>query len=163
MGVPRATKQVTIYTDGACLDNPGRGGYGVVIWCEEHRQEACGGYQHTTNNRMELMGPIKALETLKGSCQVTLYSDSTYVVDSMTKGRAKCWRANGWRLKNGKKAKNPDLWEQLLDLCQRHEMKFRWIRGHADDPENERCDLLARQAANGTNLPADPGYPTPTQ
>ncbi len=151
-------KQVTIYTDGACTGNPGPGGYGAVLLFGERRGELSGGYRRTTNNRMELMGPIKGLESLKESCRVTLYSDSKYVVDSMTKRWAQRWRANGWMRNKREKAINPDLWTLLLDLCQGHEVEFRWVRGHAGIPENERCDQLAVQAAHGRNLPADPGY-----
>ena len=154
-------KQVTIYTDGACTGNPGPGGYGTVLLFGERRGELSGGYRRTTNNRMELMGPIKGLEALKESCRVTLYSDSKYVVDSMTKGWAQRWRANGWMRNKREKAVNPDLWAKLLDLCQEHQVEFRWVRGHAGIPENERCDQLAVQAAHGRNLPADQGYESP--
>ena len=154
-------KQVTIYTDGACTGNPGPGGYGAMLLFGERRGELSGGYRRTTNNRMELMGPIKGLESLKESCRVTLYSDSKYVVDSMTKGWAQRWRANGWMRNKREKAVNPDLWARLLDLCQGHEVEFRWVRGHAGIPENERCDQLAVQAAHGRNLPPDQGYESP--
>ena len=150
-------KHVTIYTDGACHGNPGPGGYGVVLLYGERRREVSGGHGLTTNNRMELMGPIEALKTLKERCQVTLYSDSKYVVDSMAKG----WHANGWMRNKREKAINTDLWAQLLDLCQSHQVEFRWTKGHAGNPENERCDFLATEAANGTNLPVDSGYHHP--
>ena len=149
---------VTIHTDGACIGNPGRGGYGVVLQFGEHRKELSGGYRLTTNNRMELMGPIKALQTLEQSYSVILYSDSRYVVDAIQKGWAEKWRANGWRRNKKERAINPDLWRQLLTLCAEHEIEFRWVRGHAGNPDNERCDQLATQAARQKGLPIDEGY-----
>ena len=113
----------------------------------------------TTNNRMELLAVIRALEALNQPCQVTLHSDSRYVVDAIAKGWAKKWRANGWQRNKREKAVNPDLWGTLLDLCEKHEVEFRWVRGHAGDVENERCDRLAVEAAHQPDLPADPGYP----
>ena len=113
----------------------------------------------TTNNRMELLAVIKALETLNQPCRVVLHSDSRYVVDAISKGWARKWQANGWQRNKREKAVNPDLWETLLRLCQTHEVEFRWVRGHAGDAENERCDRLAVQAAKQPDLPADPGYP----
>ena len=151
-------KQVTIYTDGACTGNPGPGGYGVVLIYGEHRRELSGGYRRTTNNRMELMGPIKGLEALNQECRVTLHSDSQYVVEGIEKGWAKRWRGNDWMRNKREQAVNPDLWSKLLDLCETHEVEFRWVRGHAGDPENERCDQLAVQAAHKKGLPADEGY-----
>ena len=118
-----------------------------------------GGYRLTTNNRMELLAVIKALEALNQPCQVTLHSDSRYVVDAIAKGWAKKWRANGWQRNKREKAVNPDLWGTLLDLCEKHEVEFRWVRGHAGDVENERCDRLAVEASHQPDLPADPGYP----
>lgn len=155
-------KQVTIYTDGACTGNPGPGGYGVVLTYGEHRRELSGGYRLTTNNRMELMGPIKGLEVLTQSCCVTLYSDSQYVVEGIEKGWAKRWRSNGWMRNKRERAINPDLWEKLLELCEIHEVEFQWVRGHSGDIENERCDQLAVQAAHGKNLPVDDGYESPS-
>ena len=146
-------KKVTIYTDGACRGNPGPGGYGVVLLHGSHRKELSAGFRRTTNNRMELMAVIAGLQALKTKCQVTVYSDSKYVVESYTEGWAHGWRAKGW-----KKAKNPDLWKTLLELCDLHEIKFQWVKGHAGNPENERCDFLSVQAAQGENLPADHGY-----
>ncbi len=153
-------KPVTIYTDGACIGNPGPGGYGVVLLYYHHRQELSGGYQLTTNNRMEMMAAIAGLEALKEPCQVTLYSDSQYLVDAMTKGWAKRWQANGWRRNAKELAKNPDLWERLLKLCQEHEVIFVWVRGHAGNTENENCDRLAVTAAKGSSLAVDTGYQT---
>jgi ribonuclease HI len=156
--VTRELKQVTIYADGAAEPNPGRGGYGVVLICGGHRKELCGGFARTTNNRMEILAAIRGLEALKAPCRVRLHSDSQYLVDAMTKGWARRWRANGWRRNRHDKAVNPDLWERLLTLCETHEVEFLWVRGHAGNRENERCDALAVQAAKQSNLPADEGY-----
>lgn len=153
-----AATQVIIYTDGGSLGNPGPGGYAAVLLHKGHRKELSGGFRLTTNNRMELMAAIKGLEALKRPCSVTLYTDSRYLVDAMSKGWARRWRANGWRRSKREKALNPDLWERLLDLCDQHDVKFVWLRGHAGDPENERCDQLSQQAARQENLPPDPGY-----
>ena len=155
-------KEISIYTDGACTGNPGPGGYGVVLIYGDHRRELSAGYRHTTNNRMELMGPIKGLEALNQECRVTLYSDSQYVVEGIEKGWAKRWRGNGWMRNKREQAINPDLWGQLLELCEKHEVEFRWVRGHAGDRENERCDELAVQAAHQENLLIDQGYESPT-
>lgn len=151
-------KHVTIYTDGACIGNPGPGGYGVVLIYGGHRRQLSGGYRHTTNNRMELIAPIKALEALNQRCQVTLHSDSQYVVEGIEKGWAKRWRANGWMRNKREPAVNPDLWGRLLDLCDVHAVQFQWVRGHSGNPENERCDQLAVQAAHQKDLPSDEGY-----
>ena len=155
-----AKPQVTIHTDGACIGNPGPGGYGVVLQFGEKRKELSGGYRLTTNNRMELMGPIRALQTLNKGCCVILHSDSRYVVDAIQKGWAEKWRANDWMRNKKDQAINPDLWECLLDLCSEHDVEFRWVRGHAGNPENERCDQLATQAAHREDLPIDEGYET---
>ena len=151
-------KHLTIYTDGACIGNPGPGGYGVVLIHGENHREFSGGFRHTTNNRMELMGPIKALDALNQSCRITLHSDSKYVVDAVEKGWARRWRDNGWMRNKRQQAVNPDLWGTLLDLCDKHEVEFRWVRGHANNPDNERCDQLANQAALRKDLPVDKGY-----
>ncbi|WP_446007925.1 ribonuclease HI [Candidatus Electrothrix sp.] len=151
-------KQVTIYTDGGCQGNPGPGGYGAVLLCGNHRKELSGGYKLTTNNRMELLACIAALEALKYKCDVTVYSDSKYVVDSFEKGWAKRWRTNGWKRNKKDKAENPDLWERLLDLSEQHEVKFRWVKGHAGNIENERCDRMAAEAAKQDNLQEDKKY-----
>ena len=150
--------EVTIYTDGACLGNPGPGGYGAVLIHGDKRKELSGGYRRTTNNRMEIMGAIAALEALKKPCKVTLYSDSQYVVNAIEKGWAKRWRAKGWKRNDKEKAVNPDLWARLLDLCERYDVEFRWLRGHSGHVENERCDVLAVTAAKQPGLPKDPGY-----
>ncbi len=152
------SQKVIIYTDGACTGNPGAGGYGAVLIYGEDRQEISGGYKLTTNNRMEMMAAIAALQSLDASSRVTLHSDSKYLVDAVTKGWAKKWQANGWMRNKKDKAKNPDLWQELLELCQQHDVDFVWVKGHAGIPENERCDRLAVAAARGINLPADKGY-----
>ena len=151
--------EVTIHTDGACLGNPGPGGYGVILEHHGRRRELSGGYSLTTNNRMELLAAIIGLEALTRPCQVTLYSDSRYVVDAVTKGWAAKWRSNGWMRNKREVAVNPDLWERLLDLLEKHPTDFRWVRGHSGNADNERCDALASDAAHGNDLPADPGYP----
>jgi ribonuclease HI len=154
-------KEVPIYTDGACLGNPGPGGYGAVLLYGPHRREISGGFRLTTNNRMEIMAVIAALEALKEPCRVTLHSDSQYVVNAMTQGWARRWRANGWKRNQREEAVNPDLWERLLDLCDQHQVEFQWLRGHSGIDENERCDQLAVDAARQPDLPEDTGYKSP--
>ena len=151
-------KQVLIYTDGSCKNNPGRGGYGVVMQYGEHRKELSAGYHLTTNNRMEILAAIVGLEALKEPCEVRLLSDSQYLVNAIEKGWARRWRANGWMRGNKEKAVNPDLWERLLALCETHNVRFEWVRGHAGHPENERCDALATSAAGSQNLAIDEAY-----
>jgi ribonuclease HI len=151
-------KKVTIYTDGACLGNPGPGGYGVVLLYGGHRKELSGGFRLTTNNRMELLAVIVGLRSLKERCSVTVYSDSQYVVNAIEKGWAARWRANGWKRNKKEKAINRDLWRQLLDLCDMHEVKMVWVRGHSGVEENERADVLSVTAAKQKNLPVDEGY-----
>ncbi len=146
--------QIRIYTDGASRGNPGPGGYGVVLKSGKHYKELSEGFRKTTNNRMELLSVIKALEELKGEGhQVTIYSDSKYVVDAVEKG----W-VFAWQKKNFKGKKNADLWRRFLQLYPKHRIKFVWIKGHNGHPENERCDALAVQAAMQKNLPPDTGY-----
>jgi ribonuclease HI len=149
---------IIIYTDGACTGNPGKGGYGAVIIDGDRREELSAGYKLTTNNRMEMMGAIAALESLKSNSKVKLHSDSKYIVDAVVKGWAKKWQANGWRRNAKEMAKNPDLWQELLDLCKIHDVEFVWVKAHAGIPENERCDRLAVAAAHGSNLVIDRGY-----
>ena len=149
---------VTIYTDGSCLGNPGPGGYGAVITTAEVSQEISEGYQLTTNNRMEILAVIKALETLPQISSVDVYSDSKYVVDAITKGWASRWRSNGWMRNRKERAINPDLWERLLNLCSQHIVKIKWVKGHSGDQYNERCDCLAVAAAKGNDLQIDTGY-----
>ena len=136
-------KTVTLYTDGACSGNPGPGGWGAILEYNGHELELSGGEEQTTNNRMELTGVIKALEALKEPCVVELYSDSKYVIDGLDKGWAKGWRARGWGKSDKKPALNPDLWDQLLQLTMRHELHYHWVKGHADNPKNNRCDQMA--------------------
>ncbi len=151
-------KHVTIYTDGGALGNPGPGGYGAVLKYKGRRKELSGGFRHTTNNRMELLAAIEALRALKTRCGVTLHTDSRYLVDGITKGWAKRWRANGWMRNKKDEALNPDLWGELLDLCAKHDVKFVWVKGHAGNPENERCDELSKLAAVQPGLPPDTVY-----
>jgi len=150
--------RVVIYTDGGAIGNPGPGGYGVVLRHGEHGKELSGGYRMTTNNRMELMACIAALEALKRPCSAILYSDSAYVVNGITKGWAERWRRHGWERPNGEMAENIDLWQRLLELQDQHDVEFEWVKGHAGLPGNERADQLASEAARGENLHADTAY-----
>lgn len=136
-------KYVEIFTDGACSGNPGAGGWGAILRCDGKEKELSGGEAHTTNNRMELLGVINALEALKYPCEVKLTTDSKYVVDGITKGWAQGWKKRGWKKSDGKPAMNPDLWGRLLELLEIHKVEFAWIKGHAGHAENERCDALA--------------------
>lgn len=146
--------KITIYTDGAARGNPGPGGLGVVMISGRYRKEISEGYRRTTNNRMELLAVIRALEALKhpGS-DVTVYTDSRYVADAVTKG----W-VFGWEKKGFAKKKNPDLWRLFLPLYRKHNVKFVWVEGHSGNPGNERCDRLAVEASMKENLPEDKGY-----
>jgi len=151
---------IVIYTDGGCSpNNPGPGGYGVVIQNGKKKpKEFSGGYRLTTNNRMELMACIVGLGSLKKPSKITLYSDSQYVVNGITKGWAVRWQANGWMKNKREAAVNPDLWERLLELCEKHDVSFKWVRGHAGNEGNERCDRLANMEAVKKRLPADKVY-----
>lgn len=153
-------KKVTIYTDGACNGNPGPGGYGTVLLYKTHKKELFGGFRLTTNNRMEIFAAIVGLETLKTVCVVDLYSDSLYLVDAMAKKWAHRWRDyGGYRdKKRTKEAKNFDLWLRLLNLCDKYDVVFRWVRGHSGDVLNERCDTLATNAISLCELQIDCGY-----
>lgn len=156
--------QVVIYTDGGCLGNPGRGGYGAVLLAGAQRKELSGGYAYTTNNRMELMACIVALQALKQPARVALFSDSSYVVNGISKGWAKRWRAKNWqRMQDGilVPARNADLWQTLLDLCALHEVRFVQVRGHAGVAENERCHTLASRMLQQRDLPPDLGFVQP--
>lgn len=148
-------EEVAIYTDGACRGNPGPGGYGAVVFKGTRRTEMAEGFRMTTNNRMELKACIAALESLTAPSRVVLHSDSSYVVNGMEKGWARRWRANNWMRTAEEEARNADLWARLLDLCERHRVRFVWVRGHAGHPENERCDALATGAAAGPRLRED--------
>ncbi len=148
-------KQVTIYTDGACSGNPGPGGWAAILKYGEAEKVLSGGERSTTNNRMELTAAIRGLQALKEPCAVTLYSDSRYLVDGISRGWAKAWRSRGWMRTKKEPAKNPELWGELLDLLEKHPTELRWVKGHADDPDNARCDALAvvesRRAARGAD------------
>ncbi len=141
-------KHVDIYTDGACRGNPGRGGWGAILVYGSHEKELSGGDAHTTNNRMDLCGVIAALSALREPCEVSVTSDSRYVVEAVNNGWAENWRACGWRRADKSPAQNVDLWEQLLGLLKKHEVTFHWVRGHAGHPYNERCDRLATAYAD---------------
>ena len=136
-------KEVVIYTDGACSGNPGPGGWGAILRYGQWEKELSGGEASTTNNRMELLAAISALEALTEPCRVQLYSDSRYLVDGIEKGWAEAWRRRGWVKADKKPAKNPELWDRLLALLERHQVTLHWVRGHADNPFNNRCDQLA--------------------
>ena len=136
-------KTVTIYTDGACSGNPGPGGWGAILSYNGREKELSGGERQTTNNRMELTAVISALEALREPCAVELYSDSKYVIDALSKGWAESWRKKNWIKSDKKSALNPDLWERLLDLTAVHTMRYHWVKGHADNEYNNRCDALA--------------------
>jgi ribonuclease HI len=148
-------KEVIIYTDGGSDPNPGRGGYGVVLIHGKYRKELSGGFRLTTNNRMELTAVIEALKALREPCRVKLYSDSEYVVNAMTKGWIQSWIKKRW-----KKVKNPDLWQQLVEVAGKHQIEFIWVKGHAGISGNERCDQLAVQASKLPDLPPDIVYET---
>lgn len=136
-------KKVEIFTDGACSGNPGAGGFGVILRYKNIEKELSGGDSLTTNNRMELMGVITGLSALKEPCEVTLTTDSKYIVDSITKGWVYKWEKSDWIKSDGQSALNVDLWEKLLPLLEFHKVNFVWVKGHAGHPENERCDRLA--------------------
>jgi ribonuclease HI len=155
---PPQAGQVVMYTDGGALNNPGPGGYGVIIIEGENSRELSRGYRHTTNNRMELMACIAGLGAFRSPRSVILHSDSQYVINGITKGWARKWKAKGWVKSNGEPAINPDLWDELLALCDKHDVTFRWVKGHAGIDGNERCDQLARQAASGRDLSIDIVY-----
>lgn len=147
-------QDVIIYTDGAARGNPGPGGYGIVLKYKGKRKEISGGFSRTTNNRMELLAVIVALEALRrDDLKVRIYSDSKYVVDAVNKG----WLWS-WESKRFKKKKNPDLWLRFIELYRKFDVEFNWVKGHADNPENERCDELAVMASQGGDLPADEGF-----
>ena len=139
-------KTVQVYTDGACSGNPGPGGWGAVLRYENYQKEISGYESNTTNNRMEITALIKALQMLKEPCKVKVCTDSKYVCDSISKGWALSWKKKGWKKSDGKPALNSDLWEQLLNLLEIHDIEFTWVKGHAGHPENELCDTLATNA-----------------
>lgn len=145
-------KSIEIYTDGACSGNPGPGGYGTVLLYKDKKKELSGGYKSTTNNRMEIMAVIKGLEALKEPCSVKLYSDSKYVVDAIEKKWVERWRKNNWYRNKTQKALNIDLWTRMLELLEIHDVSFVWVKGHASNELNERCDELARLAIRSDRL-----------
>ena len=155
--MPDSLKQVTIYTDGACSGNPGPGGYAAILLSGNHRKELSGGFRRTTNNRMELWAAISGLQSLRRRCAVKLYTDSRYLVDSVMLGWARRWQARNWKHREGIRI-NADLWARLLELIGKHEVQFLWVQGHANDVENNRCDVLAVLAAQQPDLPPDTGY-----
>lgn len=145
---PKPMPEVTIYADGACVQNPGPGGWGALIVTKDNEVELSGSCEDTTNNRMELTSIIRALETLGDlRTKVDVYMDSQYVVNGIEKGWAKSWQKNGWKKADKKPAINPDLWGQLLDLCEKHDVRFHWVKGHADNEGNNRCDRMATREA----------------
>ncbi|MDZ7868969.1 MAG: ribonuclease HI [Rheinheimera sp.] len=150
-------KSVEIYTDGSCLGNPGPGGYGVVMKYQQHLKELSGGFIETTNNRMELMAAIAALESLKRPCSIDISTDSQYVRQGITQWLVN-WKRNNWRTAAKEPVKNKDLWQRLDAACQPHEIRWHWVKGHAGHPENERCDVLAREAATSQATQPDPGF-----
>lgn len=140
-------KFVEIYTDGSCLKNPGPGGWGAVLIYNGIEKKMSGGERDTTNNRMELTAAIKSLEALKVPCKVKMTTDSKYLCDGMGKGWAVSWKKKGWRKSDNTPALNPDLWQKMLDLCEKHEVEFCWVKGHAGHKYNERCDEMAQSEA----------------
>lgn len=151
-------KNIIMYTDGACSGNPGAGGYGIVLIYNDLRKELSKGYKLTTNNRMELLAVIVGLQALKEPCNVALYSDSKYVIDSICKGWVYTWQKNNWKRTKKDTALNVDLWEILLPLLEIHNIEFFWVKGHSNNAENERCDCLARSASLSDNLENDENY-----
>lgn len=143
MEVKESVKKVKIFTDGACKGNPGPGGWGAILRYNDKEKELSGYEPDTTNNRMEITAVVRALEALKEPCEITLYSDSQYVCNAIEKGWAKKWQKNNWMRNKKEAALNPDLWEKLLTLLEKHTVKIVWVKGHAGHPENERCDKLA--------------------
>lgn len=149
---------IELFTDGGAEPNPGKGGLGVILRYKGRQKEFFGGYELTTNNRMELMAVIFGLEKIKTKAKVTVYSDSKYVIDGIEKGWAKKWRQNNWIRKKNAFALNKDLWKRLLELTEKHEVKFQWVKGHAGHLENERCDYLANLGINSEDKVKDEGY-----
>ncbi|WDE96725.1 ribonuclease HI [Lentisphaera profundi] len=151
-------KEILLATDGACKGNPGPGGYGTILIYNNHRKEFSGGYKLTTNNRMEMLAVVKGLEALKESCKVKVLSDSKYIVDNIKGGHPWKWRQRGWILTSKKPAKNADLWECILNLLDKHEVIFEWVKGHSGHELNDRADELASDAAEQNNLIDDEGF-----
>jgi ribonuclease HI len=154
-------KKVKVFTDGACSPNPGSGGLAAVLLYEKHRKEISEGYRRTTNNRMELMAVIRALESLNQPCLVNIYTDSRYVRDAFEQDWIRKWKRNGWKTRLEEAVLNRDLWMRLSDLCEVHQCRFHWVKGHGRTRENNRCDELAVAAAKRPGLLADFGYEEP--
>ena len=151
-------KEVTIYTDGACSGNPGKGGFGVILSYMGQFKEISKGYECTTNNRMELLAAIEGLSALKEPCRVKLWSDSKYLIDAVNKNWIDSWQKKGWVNSKREKVKNRELFERLIELMKIHDIEFCWVKGHDGNPQNERCDFLATSAAKGENLLEDTEY-----
>jgi ribonuclease HI len=149
-------KHVEIFTDGSSRGNPGPGGYGTVVRYGSHTRELAQGFQTTTNNRMEILAAVAGLELLKEPCRVTVFSDSRYLVDAQTKGWVEGWKKKGWRKKDKSEVKNIDLWKRLEAAAEGHEIHWQWVKGHAGHDMNERCDVLATEAADGDRGPLIP-------
>jgi ribonuclease HI len=150
---------IVIFTDGGASGNPGPGGWGAVLLYGKHKKELGGGYKETTNNRMELLATIQALQSIKNKeLPIALFSDSRYVVDGINKGWAKKWQANGWKKADKKQAENIDLWERLLSLCSTLQVEFHWVKGHSDIYYNDRCDTIAKEWMGKNDLPPDTIY-----
>jgi len=151
-------KEITIYTDGSARNNPGPGGYGVVLLFNGKRKELSAGYRKTTNNRMELLAVIEGLQALKEHCKVKIYCDSKYVIEPIQKGWLFSWKVKNWTRGKKEKVKNPDLWVLLDALLQKHDVEFHWVKGHNGNRENDRCDFLAVSASDDKNLLIDENY-----
>jgi ribonuclease HI len=158
MTPPAELPKVNVYTDGSALGNPGPGGWGAILEHRNKNKELSGGFTRTTNNRMEILAAIEALEALTKKASVDLYTDSKYLCDAVNKNWIRGWMKNGWKTSAKKPVKNQDLWTRLIPLLARHEVRFHWVKGHNGHPENERCDVLAKEAASGINLAVDKGY-----
>ncbi len=150
-------KKIQLYTDGSCLGNPGPGGYGAILIFNEHRRELAEGYKRTTNNRMEMLACIKGLETLTEACEVDLTTDSQYVRQGITQWIHN-WKKRGWKTASKAPVKNVDLWKALDAASEKHKIAWHWVKGHSGHPENERCDDLAREAAEAKPTQEDVGY-----
>ena len=158
MNLQTELPRVNAYTDGSALGNPGPGGWGTILEHKQKTRELSGGFARTTNNRMELLAAIQALEALTRKASVDLYTDSKYLCDAVNKHWIRGWVKNGWKTSAKKPVKNQDLWTRLIPLLAKHEVRFHWVKGHNGHPENERCDQLAKEAASGNDLAVDEGY-----